>query len=145
MNQEKTIKLLASINLLMLPVVVGLSFALESQLPPLLIDYLNHEWLRESTTTESVVIFVSVPVIFIHFVALFGVIYSKLWSRKLLLLSSIALYLITPFLGPYVEHGISATIDGLLSLILGALLALLYFGESAFNKSIQPTANGLPH
>ena len=57
-----------------------------------------------------------------------------------MLFSSVAVYFLLPFSDQYVEHGLSATLDGLSSCLLGALLALLYFGKPAFNKSMQPTA-----
>lgn len=143
MSQDKVIKILAIANIISLPVLVALSFFLESSLPPLLVDFLEQEMERESTNVELVVSFLTIPVLLVHCVALIGVLLSKQWARIPLLCTSIIFYVLTPFLGPYVDHGISATLDSLSSFILGALLVLLFFGESTFNKlSQQDAASG---
>ena len=140
MNQDKAIKILAILNLLLLPIAVGMSFYLESYLPPLLVNYLEQEWESEMGNLDLAIFLVAIPALALHTIALFGVLFLQKWSRKVLLLSSAALYFLLPFLGPYVDHGLPAALDGLLSCLLGALLALLYFGKSAFNKSMQPIA-----
>ena len=143
MSHDKAIKILAIANIISLPVVVILSLYLESYLPPLLIDFLAQEAERESTNLELIVGFISIPVLLVHLVALFGVLLFKQWSRITLLYTSVLFYLLTPLLGPYVDHGVSATLDSFSSFILGALLALLFFGQSTFNKlSQQDAASG---
>ena len=140
MSQDKAIKILAIANLVSLPIVVVLSLYLESSLPPLLIGYLEQEMERKSTTLELVVSLLTIPVLLVHIAALFGVLLFKPWSRAPLLCTSLLFYLLAPFLGPYVDHGISASLDSSTSLILGALLALLFFGQSTFNKLSQQDA-----
>lgn len=143
MSQDRAIRILAIANIISLPIVVVLGLYLESSLPPLLIDFLEYEMERENTTVELVVSFLTIPVLLVHLVALFGVLLFKQWSRIPLLYTSILFYLLTPFLGPYVDHGVSATLDSFSSFILGALLVLLFFGQSTFNKlSQQDAASG---
>lgn len=143
MSQDKAIKILVIANIISLPIVVFLSFYLEPSLPPLLVEFLGQEMERENTSLELAVSFLTIPVLLVHLVALFGVLLSKQWARFPLLCTSILFYALTPFLGPYVDHSISATLDSLSSLFLGALLALLFFGESTFNKlSQQDAASG---
>ncbi len=89
---------------------------------------------RENTKVEWFFIFILISAFLVHIVALFGVLLYRVWSRTALLYTSLLLYLLTPFWGPYVAHGLSATLDNFSSFILGALLALLFFGQSPFNK-----------
>ncbi len=140
MNQNKVIKVLAIANLVSLPVVIALGLVLESDLPSLLVRFLEQEMERDNTNMELAVTFITIPVLLAHIASLIGVLFNKLWSRSILLYSSVLLFLLTPFLGPYVDHGISATLDSLTSLLLGALLSLLFFGQSSFNKASQQDA-----
>lgn len=144
MKQNQTIRVLAIINLISLPLFISLSFYLESSLPPMLIEYLKQDSNEELTTVGLVAFFVSVPALIANFIALFGILFFKLWARSVLLVSNALMYAVTPFLGPYVDHGLSAMVGELTNLLLGALLSLLYFGDSAFNKpSQQDAASGV--
>ena len=137
MNQDKAIKILAVTNIVLLPIVVVLGLYLERFLPALLVEFLEQEMERENSTIELVVSLLAIPVLIVHLAALFGVLFHKQWSRAALLYTSVIFYLLIPSLGPYVDHAFSAALDGFSSFLLGALLALLYFGRSTFTKTIH--------
>lgn len=134
MNQTKTIKTLAILYIALLPINLFLSSTLTPQLPPLLLEYLDEQSSLDITFWDLAFLAVALPAFIAQAIALIGILMEKAWSRSTLLVSSALMLLIMPITGPYVEHAIPTTMDYFGSVSLGALLALLYFGDTPFNK-----------
>ena len=135
MNQTKTIKTLAILYIALLPINLFLSSTLTPQLPPLLLEYLDEQSSSDLTFWDLAFLAVALPAFIAQTIALIGILIGKAWSRSTLLVSSALMLLIIPITGPYVEHAIPTTLDSFGSIVLGGLLALLYFGDTPFNKT----------
>jgi hypothetical protein len=77
-------------------------------------------------------------------IAMVGLLCTKVWAKTVFIFSVVFGYLILPFLGPHVDHGIPATIDSVGAAVEGAIVALLLFSASAFNKQGLGTASQPP-
>lgn len=135
MDTTKYIKDLAAAYIVFNVMYIILTFWLESSLPPSIQEYLAGELERESTPYENVLFSIAVVALIIHLVALFFIFQEKLAAKNLFLYSYLTFALLAPFFGLFIEHGISATMSGVATVIAGAIIALFLFTDSAFNKS----------
>jgi len=140
MDSTKYIRICATAYLALGVVYLVASIALESSLPPLLQDYLRAEDAREPTAIERFLFVGVMPVLLANTVALLGLVFLKRWAKKIFLYSTIVLWVLSLFIGPTVDHAIPALLNGAATLILGVLLWLLYFTNSAFNNAPKQDA-----
>lgn len=134
MNTTNQIKYLAITELLLFILTVIASYYFESYLDPLLQEYLAYE---NNIDISNLTLFLYIAILLatlINIISLIGLIFIKSWAKKLYLISTCIMFLSVPFLGPYVDHGITDALDGIASLTTGALLAMLYYTKNAFNK-----------
>jgi hypothetical protein len=135
MDTTKIIKILVVLEVLLLLAYLGLSFSLESHLPAVLQQYLNQELESGLSTSDQVALWGGIPVLLCYVASVVGLLLTKAWGKGLYILTAMAGYLLAPFLSPTIEHAASATVCDLGSVTEGAILALLFFTKSAFNKS----------
>jgi len=132
-DTTKHIKYLALSQLILLPLGILVSLALESHLPPLLKEYVQ-KYVNEITMIEGIItILLSVVAIF-YVASLFGFIFEKRWAKNVYVACTLLSIILGLGIGPYVEHAFSAWLDILSSVISGMLLALLFFTNSVFNR-----------
>lgn len=115
-------------------------FSLEAYLPVVLQDYMQYELEIETSFLEDTAIILLLVVVFAHLSSLFGLLRYKLWSKNLFIYTTVVLHLATPFYGPYIEHGVSAFIEGVSLVVSGAIVVLLSFAQSAFNNAVKEDA-----
>jgi hypothetical protein len=145
MDTTKHIQFLAKLDLALLVAYLFSTFLLESYLPQELQNYLAIELESEFSPIEGLVLLVMLPLLVIHIASLIGFIRTKLWAPRYFVYSSIGLFLCVLFIGPYVDHAVAAVIGDLSTLVMGAILAMLYATDSTFNKSSKRDAeNGAP-
>ncbi|UAB73834.1 hypothetical protein INR79_22070 [Vibrio sp. SCSIO 43132] len=137
MDNTKRIKWFVALELFLVVASVIVAFSLESQLPPLLQEYLTQEMESEFTSTDSAVLFIAIPFLVIYFVSTIGILLTKPWAKNLYIFSVVSGVVFMPFMGPTVDHAISSTINYLATLTMGIVLALLLFTHSVFNKPNQ--------
>ena len=142
MDTTKIIKLFVVAEIILGVVYLFLTFSLESKLPPLLQDYLALIYESEITTVDLVVLWGGIPVLLVYGVAVVGLLYTRIWAKNVYAFSALAGYALRPFIGPTVEHAISATVYDLATLLTGVILALLFFTNSAFNKAFNSPSAG---
>lgn len=129
----------SALYLIFSAIYLFLSFSLESSLPPLIQEYLEADIESESTQLEDFIYIVVGVLLVFHLAAAVGIIRNKVSCRNLFIYTYISLFVFAPFVGPYIDHGISFTIGSVATIISGAILALLLFTSSAFNKASNPT------
>lgn len=135
MDTTMTIKRLVLLQLALGVIYLVLTSVFESRLPELLQEHIDSQPVSESSSANSVVLVGGIPIALLFFIAVVGLLYSKSWSKNLYAIVAASSYLLAPFLGPTVEHALSSTFYDLSTLTSGAVLALLFFTNSAFNKS----------
>lgn len=145
MNTTNQIKYLAIVELLLFIFTVIASYHFEGYLDPLLQEYLAYEKDIDISNLKLFLYVAILLTILINITSLIGLIFIKYWARNIYLVSTSVMFLSVPFLGPSVDHGVTDALDGVASLTTGALLAMLYYTENAFNQvagGIEPPA---PH
>ena len=135
MDTTKIIRLLVLLELALLLLSLFATFRLESYLHPLLQEYLALQELSAPTTQDSIILWVGIPFVLAHIVSVVGLLFVKIWAKYLYLFVIVVEHMLTPFVGPFVEHGLTTAISNLGVLLQGAILAMLFFSSSAFNKS----------
>lgn len=140
MDQTKNIKIVTGWYLATLILSVVVALYLETRLPEPLVQYLDSEIERDFTIIESVVLLLSLPLLLMHLVALFGLVRERGYAKGWFFVSSIGLFILSPFMGPTIDHAVAATIASVNLVLMGVLIALLVFTRSAFNKSGFGTA-----
>tara|TARA_R110002049_G_C8775957_1_gene530278 strand:+ start:47 stop:502 length:456 start_codon:yes stop_codon:yes gene_type:complete len=140
MDTTRNIQALAKVQLILIVVYVVSSILLESLLPPLLQEYLNNEFERESTSFENVIFGVGLLALLVYLAALWGIIKVEVWAKNGYIYSTIVLFICSLGLGPIVDHVFAAGVSYLGAVVTGMLIALLLCTESAFNKKGLGTA-----
>lgn len=135
MDNTKTIKVLVALQLLCFTLYLVSSFYFESYLPDILQQYLLQDLDRERSDFDLAILFLSVPIILIYVVSSIGLLHSKMWAKKIFIVSVGLSFIITPFYGPFVDHGISSMFGWAESTLSGGIMALLLFSDSIFSKS----------
>lgn len=141
MDTTKIIKRFVILELTLMITGFVLSFSLESKLPDLLQEYLAFQSESDINTTDLFVLCSGIPLMIIYLVAAVGLLLTKTWAKNLYALGTIAGLLLSPFLGPTVEHAMTAATFELSSLTEGAILALLFFSNSAFKENASRDAS----
>ncbi|MFT7389141.1 MAG: hypothetical protein ACI8VC_002406 [Candidatus Endobugula sp.] len=136
MDTTKKIKSFVILETILLISHLIFSFSLEQSLPLSLQNYLHLQSQSEISTADLVIIWGGIPVLLAYIVSVVGLLLTKVWAKNLYLFVSMAGYALAPFLGPTVEHAMSATIYDLGTLTGGVVLALLFFTRSSFDKSM---------
>jgi hypothetical protein len=84
---------------------------------------------QDLKTLELAVLVIMVPMMLVLLVSSFGLFFLKNWARWLYLWTTIASYIVLPYLGPTVEHGLVGAVDDLSVLLSGAILGIAFFGN----------------
>ena len=143
MDTTKTIKKFVILEIALVLAYLILSFLLESSLPPLLQEYLTVQGESEINASDLVALWAGIPILLLYLVSIVGLLITRVWAKNMYLFVVIVGYLVSPFLGPTVEHAYTATLYDAITLIEGGILVLLFFTNSEFNKlSQQDTASG---
>ena len=156
MDTTKIIKLLVILQILLVVTGSFISLPVHSPLPPWLQEYLSYEREAEMDIVELL----AFSILIIYMISVAGLLSTKMWARNLyafsILLNYASISLMGPtvehalvttqgfrnrwldvLMGPTVEHAFFTTLAHLDSLTSGAILVLLYFTSSAFNKTHQ--------
>lgn len=132
MDTTKIIKLFVILQIL-LAVTGFVMFPMQSHLPPSLQEYLSHDMESETDIVDLLAFSISS----IYMISVVGLLLTKMWARNLYAFSMLLNYASISLMGPTVEHAFFTTLSHLSSLTDGAILVLLYFTSSAFNKTHQ--------
>ena len=132
MDTTKIIKLFVILQIL-LAVTGFVMFPMQSHLPPSLQEYLSHDIEAETDIVDLLAFYASL----IYMISVVGLLLTKMWARNLYAFSILLNYASISLMGPTVEHAFFTTLAHLDSLTDGAILVLLYFTSSAFNKKNQ--------
>ena len=135
MDQTHIIKKTAGLYAITLALYLVLSFWLDSYLPESLQAYLEASALQEPTTLEMTTYVFILIVLLVHLFSVAGLIQGKTEAKNQFVYTMLMMVILSPVVGPHVEHGLSAGVGGLATMISGALVALLYFTESVFKQS----------
>ncbi|MEE9342239.1 MAG: hypothetical protein V3V12_01240 [Gammaproteobacteria bacterium] len=137
-DTTKQIRTLAGATLLLLTLYIFATVLLEAKLPALFQEYLRQEAESDLDKADIFLLVVGIPVALLHIISFVGLMTIKPWAKNLFMLSTISICALTPFFGPYVDHGIAFFLEMLSTLCTGVLITLLYFTHSKFNKRISP-------
>ena len=125
-----------AISLLASCVLVTLSLLLESELHPLLQDYLTLEFESQETRSEVIALYVGGVAAIVYLVASIGQLFGKQWAKQPFIYSVIAGYLSVPFFGPVVELGLVVGLEFLTAICDGAVIALILFTDALEDESV---------
>lgn len=134
MNTTKLIKLFVILEILLLVAYFISSWAMEPHLPTILQEYLTREIESELNKADLILSSIAIPSVLIYMVSIIGMLLTKPWAKNLYAISVFVSLAFMPFAGPIVDHALSAAIYDINSLVVGAILTLLFFTNSAFNK-----------
>ena len=137
MDTTRIIKNLVIFEVVLIVAYIVASMYFEEQLSPLLQEHLAEELESDFSLIEVLFVALYLPA---YLVSIIGLLRTKIWAKNLFVVTAISSYFILPFLGPYVDHAVPATLDSVGAAVEGAIVVLLLFSSSAFNKAIQPTA-----
>ncbi len=135
MDTTKTIKTFVALEIFLFLAYVGLSFYLESYLPEILEQYLTQEAESDFSNSNSLALLGGILILPLYAASIVGLLLTKMWGKSLYVITFVVSYALSPFWGPTVEHALSTTVYDLGSVTQGVILALLFFTNSAFNKS----------
>lgn len=133
MDTTKIIKLFVILQILLVVTGFIIWFPMQSHLPPSLQEYLSHDMEAEI----DIVDLLAFSILSIYMISVVGLLLTKMWARNLYAFSMLLNYASISLMGPTVEHAFFTTLSHLSSLTDGAILVLLYFTSSAFNKTHQ--------
>ena len=114
------------------------TITLETDLPAHLQEY-NH-WLNEVEIIATTEIVVTILLIIAVLITSIGLFFFKPWAKQTYLIITIIGFVINPLIYlPVVEHALSSSIADISSLIVGFILALLYFTDVYKNNEASTT------
>ena len=123
--------------------VIGLLYlfatiTLETDLPAHLQEYIL--WLDEVEVMATTEIVVTILLIIASLITSIGLFFFKPWAKQTFLIITIIGFVIGPLIVPQVvEHGLASGIGDISSLIVGFILALLYFTDVYKNNEASTT------
>lgn len=133
------IRHLVKLELVFIVSIIITLFFTDSYLPLELQEYLSMDAEATPTTAELISLILLLVVILINLVSMLGLLGIKLWARKTYIYSTLLIFPLCIFTGPYVSHAIGYTLDQITVLIQGMILSLLIYNneyqETALNKS----------
>jgi uncharacterized membrane protein YcgQ (UPF0703/DUF1980 family) len=133
------IRKLAILQLVVIILTIVATFTTEPYLPIKLQMYLANE-LEMLSLFQTLVLIVLLIVMIFYLVSVVGLIFTKLWARKLFIVTTFIIFPLSLFIGPVVEHAITYTLDQLVTLIQGMIFGLLLF-TSTYQDSIHNKNN----
>jgi len=116
---------------------LGLSFALEDNLPTPLKDWLVAEAERDTAAHDVVLLGGGVVFFLAAVVSSLGLLFLQRWAAWLYLLSVIFGCLLSPFIGPVVEHGVADAVDEAAIVLSGLVLGLAFFSDALKTGSVR--------
>lgn len=122
---------------------IVLSILLEPRLPEPLRDWLAAEVEREVDLSEIVLLILAIPMLLGALIGSIGLLFLKRWAAWLYLISLIIGFLIFPFMGPTVEHGMADVFLEVASVISGMIIALAFFSDALPAKPSLPERGNL--
>lgn len=129
MSFKKVLRLAIVTKWLLVIFYIGTFSWFEKKLPEVLQEYLRWEMEQSLTNFEWMVSIVTLILLISLFVSSIGLFFFRRWAKRLFIVSSVVLLLPSFFLGPLVDHAVSYSIDNLVSVILGFILAILFLSE----------------
>ena len=113
-------------------VAIALSFLLESTLPAPLRDWLATQAEAEGDLApHEIALFIGmIPVLVCVLAGSIGLLFLKRWAAWLYLISVIIGYLLVPFMGPTVEHGVVDAFYEMATLLSGLIIGLAFFSDA---------------
>lgn len=136
-DTTKIIRILALVEILLIPIYIFLSLSMEAQLPSHVQQYIQEEANSDAPIITTVL---SMGYLILYPAALLALIFNKRWGKPLFIFTVIYSYLLLPFSSPQIEHSILAVAGTMGASIEGAMLALLLITTSSFNKNRQQDA-----
>ena len=135
---KRQFRILLGVYLLTTTLGFAVSSLGEYLLPPALRAFEQEQLESDITTSEWVLLAVSIPVLVAAVVALVGL--FRFWplARPLVLALTALGIIIGPFGGPVVETGLAATFDWCSTVLGGMVLALIYLSPVA-DWFVKPT------
>ncbi len=130
MNTTQHIRILAAADLVLFVLAISTSFNLESRLHPLLQEYLQLEAEWDFSRRADIFLLISIPVLVVNFVSLFGLVFRQSWAANVFFISSIIFLILGLFTGPAVDHAVPNVLGGLACMSEGVILYLLIFSDS---------------
>lgn len=109
---------------------ITLSLFLESHLPPPLQEWLTTEAEQDSQPYEAFLLAGGFLLLLFALAGSVGLLFLKRWGAWLYLLSLVIGYLLFPFFGPTVEHGLADAVDELTVMLSGLILGLAFFSDA---------------
>jgi hypothetical protein len=70
---------------------------------------------------------ISIPLILLIFIGIFGLYFFKPWGRSLSAYTTLATAILIPFFGPTLKSAIESSLNYVSTLLWGAILALAYY------------------
>lgn len=119
---------------------ITLSLFLESHLPTPLQEWLTTEAEQDLQPYEAFLLGGGFLLLLFALAGSVGLLFLKRWGAWLYLLSLVIGYLLFPFMGPTVEHGLADAVDELSVMLSGLVLGLAFFSDALPGKR-QPGAH----
>lgn len=134
MDTTKLIKKLVIVELLLFIAVTLLPFQLTSYLPELLQNYVLVASSKELSTLDIVLYSLLSLVLAVYLVSIIGLLLTKSWAKNIYIAISVIGFILLPFMGPTVMHGVTATLHDTGNFITGVIMTLLIFTPSKFSR-----------
>jgi len=130
LNSRKALRIAIVVFWLSQAIGLLISYPLESDLPSHLQQYIAWDMEQDLSQWQPVVIIFGLLSIVAILVGSIGLFVFREWGRKLFAISWGVLLIISPFLGPTVEHGVVSFFSYLGTLSTGVVLGIAFFTDA---------------
>jgi len=128
MNKFIHLKILVFTQIIVLILmIIGLSYPLDSTLDPLLQEYLTNVEVQELNTSYLILIITLLLLLLINLVSMIALLFKKIWARKAYMWTTFIMLPAPFFLGTTVEHSIISGLNEILMFASGMLVTLLIY------------------
>ena len=134
LNSRTALRIAILISWLSLILGVLGSYALESDLPVHLQQYLAWDLEQDMSQLELILLVVGLVFLVGAFIGSVGMFVFRVWGRNLYVLSIIVILALTPFFGPTVENAYESFFSELETLSDGLILGILFFTDAISTK-----------
>lgn len=134
MDTTQLIKKLVIIEVLLFVAVIISSLYLGDYLPELLQNYVLVSSSSELSTMQMVMYSLLAIVLVVYSISIIGLLLTKQWAKKAYIIISIVGFMLLPFMGPTVMHGVTATLHDSGNFMTGFVMTLLIFTPSQFSR-----------
>jgi hypothetical protein len=133
----KMLRLLVVAQIVLVLMCTILSIVLDSYLPPPLHKWKQIEAEQEISKMEVFILIVAIPCLLGLVVGLVGLYFRKRWAAWCYFAAVLIGFLVSPFVGPTVEHGLSDTFWHLSSIVDGGIFMLAFFSGALPSKAVD--------